>query len=284
VSRPPFARVAIYGLGLIGGSIALALKRRWPAVHVAAIDRAPVVEIARGMRIADVAGDSLDLATGSDLVVLAAPVSQNIAALEALPQHLPHPVVVTDVGSTKRAIAATAAALPSRITFVGGHPLAGAAVSGVEAARPDLFTDRPWILTGADAVPTPARDAIEQFVVGMGAIPQQMDAADHDRLLAYISHLPQLAVSALMHVVGSHTREDGLVLAGRGLRDTTRLASSPAPTWRDIVGTNEDNIAQALDDFIAALEQLRPGPGADHAALSEIFLSAAKWKGVLDHS
>jgi prephenate dehydrogenase len=111
-----------------------------------------------------------------------------------------------------------------------------------------------------------------------------MDAADHDRLLAYISHLPQLAVSALMHVVGSHAREDGLVLAGRGLRDTTRLASSPAPTWRDIVGTNEDNIARALDDFIAALEQLRPGPGADHAALSEIFLSAAKWKGVLDHS
>jgi prephenate dehydrogenase len=284
VSRPPFLRVAIYGLGLIGGSIALAVKRRWPGVHVVAIDRPHVLDIARRMRLAESAGGGLDAAAGADLVILAAPVMQNVAALAAIPHHLAHSVVVTDVGSTKRAIAVAAAALPDHISFVGGHPLAGAAVGGIEAARPDLFTDRPWILTGTDRASVGTRDAVEQFVVGMGAIPRQMDAGDHDRLLAYVSHLPQLTVSALMHVVGSHALGDGLLLAGRGLRDTTRLASSPAPTWQDIVATNGDNISVALDDLIDALQQLKPGVQDDGGRLAEIFLSAAKWKGVLDHS
>lgn len=283
MSAPPFARVTIFGLGLIGGSIGLAVRQRWPAVQLIAVDRPPVLAIAREMGIADIGAEGLDAAAGSDLVVLAAPVLQNVAALGALPRHVPHATVVTDVGSTKRAITEAAGGLPERVAFVGGHPLAGAAVGGVEAARPDLFTDRPWILTGAERVTEVTREAIDRFVTGVGAVPQRMDAGDHDRLLAYISHLPQLAVSALMHVVGSHAREDGLALAGRGLRDTTRLASSPVQTWQDIVATNGDNIALALGDLVDALERLKAGHDA-RASLDEVFLSAARWKGVLDHS
>jgi prephenate dehydrogenase len=108
---------------------------------------------------------------------------------------------------------------------------------------------------------------VAEFVAGLRAVPRYMDADAHDHLLAYISHLPQLAVSALMHIVGGHAGPDGLALAGRGLRDTTRLATSPAPTWRDIVATNGDNISLAIDDLIAALQQLKPPPGEAPAAV-----------------
>ena len=281
MSEPPFSRVAVYGLGLMGGSIALAIKRRWPTVTVIAIDRPEVVDAAISMRIVDDGGGGLPAAAGADLVMLAAPVLQNIAALGELPHHLSSPVLITDVGSTKRTMVEAAAGLPGHLLFVGGHPLAGAAVSGVEAARPDLFDDRPWILTPAGPGDCPPR--LIEFVAGLRAIPRQMGAAEHDRLLAYISHLPQLTVSALMHVVGRHAGEEGLAFAGRGLRDTTRLASSPAATWRDIVATNRDNISDALDDLIAALQRLRASDPSDRPALDETFVSAARWKGVLEH-
>jgi prephenate dehydrogenase len=275
--------VAIYGLGLIGGSIALAIKRRWASVAVTAIDRPHVVASALRMGIADDGGESVAAAAGADLVMLAAPVLQNAAVVRELPRLLTAPVVVTDAGSTKRAMMEAAATLPAHIQFIGGHPLSGAAISGLEAARPDLFDDRPWILTPPAAAPAPSIGLLAQFVSGLRAVPHQMAADEHDRLLAYISHLPQLAVSALMHVVGVHAREEGLVLAGRGLRDTTRLASSSASTWRDIVGTNGDNVSAAIDDLIAALEQLKASHSPVSREFDDIFTSANRWKGVLEH-
>ena len=283
MSGPPFRRVAIYGLGLIGGSIGLALKARWPGVQVMAIDRPHVVDSAIRMRVADAGGDTLSVASDADLVVLAAPVLQNVAALARLAGDLHGRVVVTDVSSTKRTVTEAAAGLPARIAFVGGHPLSGAAVSGIEAARPDLFADRPWILTGTERVPSAAVEALTDFVLGMRAIPRLMDAVEHDRVLAYVSHLPQLSVSALMHVVGLGAGEEGLALAGRGLRDTTRLATSPAATWRDIVATNGDNIASALDELIAALQHIKAAAAAAPADIDDLFVSAARWKGVLEH-
>jgi len=303
LSEPPFSRIAIVGLGLIGGSIALAIRRRWPSAVIVAVDRQPVVDAALELRIVNEGAVSLDAVAGATLVMLAAPVLQNVAALMALPAHL-ESAIVTDAGSTKRAMVAAAVDLPDRLTYIGGHPLAGAAVSGVEAARPDLFDDRPWILTpqrlppeggsyqreqGAGGSQTVERaaaglESLSQFVAGLRAVPQVMDAETHDRLLAYLSHLPQLTVSALMHVVGAHAGPEGLALAGRGLRDTTRLASSPAPAWRDIVATNGDNIGSAIDDLIAALQQLKADAADGGARLEGMFVSAARWKGVLEHS
>jgi prephenate dehydrogenase len=278
----PFSRVAIVGFGLIGGSIALAVKRRWPRVHVTAIDRKEVVETALAMGAADSGGDNPGYARKAEAVVLAAPVLQNVATLRTLGSYLPEPALVTDVGSTKRAVIEAAAALPPHLPFIGGHPLAGAAVGGLQAARPDLFDDRPWILTPADRREPQLLSALTSFVTGLRAVPRQMDPGEHDRLLAYISHLPQLAVSALMHVVGDTAGVDGLGMAGRGLRDTTRLATSPAQTWRDIVSTNGDNIALAIDDLIAALQQFKASTEATRA-VDTMFVSAAKWKGVLEH-
>ena len=284
MSEPPFRHLAIFGLGLIGGSIGLAVKGRWPSVRITGIDRPHVVSTAIHLRVADDGGHDVTAAAGAGLVILAAPVLQNAVALRTIPDLLPGRVAVTDVGSTKRVMEDAAARLPERVAFVGGHPLAGAAVGGVEAARPDLFADRPWILTGADRAPADVLDSLMELITGTGAIPRRMDAVEHDRMLAFVSHLPQLAVSALMHVVGCRAGAEGLALAGGGLRDTTRLASSPAPTWRDIVGTNADNISGAIDDLIAALDQLRPVNGQVPPQLDEVFVSAAKWKGVLEHS
>jgi prephenate dehydrogenase len=281
-TEPPFQRIAIIGFGLIGASLALAVRQLWPSVLLVAVDRRPVIETAMRMHAADVGGDDLVMAAEADLVVLAAPVLANVAILAELADYIPGDAVVTDVGSTKRDIVAAARALPARLQFVGGHPLAGAAVGGLEASRPDLFHGRPWILTPDGDAGEAASQRLRLLVEAVGARVQTMVPEAHDALVAYLSHLPQLTASALMHVVGEHAGADGLALAGRGLRDTTRLASSPANIWRDIAASNQDNISRAIDDLVAILLRMKPTPNTPPEALDQTFDSAAQWKRVLE--
>jgi prephenate dehydrogenase len=280
-SAPVFPTVAIVGFGFIGGSLGLAIKRRWPAAQVIAIDRGPVLDTALRMQAADAVDESLAGAASASLVVLAAPVRANIGLLRDLPDALPGEAIVTDVGSTKVETVAAAAALPDRLRFVGGHPLSGAAVGGVGEARAELFQGRPWLLTPDGSTSAEALDALRQFVGAIGAAPVEMTAAEHDRLVAYLSHLPQLVVTALMHVVGDAVGERGLALAGPGLRDTTRLASSPPGIWRDIAATNHE-VRQALDALIDVLGRFRSQAGDPDGTFDTIFTSAARWKGTLD--
>ena len=277
MSDAPFTRIAIVGFGLIGGSIALAARSRWPATRIVAIDRADVVASALRVASANDGGDDLSLCSDADLVVLAAPVQTNVRILSDLATQLSRPTVVTDVGSTKRQIAETARCLPPHIQFVGGHPLAGAATGGLNAARADLFTNHPWILTPASDV-HPAVGPLARFIEGLGARIHFMTPEAHDDAVAYLSHLPQIVASALMHLVGEKAGQDGLALAGRGLRDTTRLASSPADIWSDIALTNHDNIGPAIDELIAVLVRMKSGGDA----IASTFESAARWKRVLD--
>lgn len=281
--NPPFERIAVVGFGLIGGSIALAIRERWPTALLIAIDNKDVLESAMRRHAADVGGDDLGMAGGADLVILSAPVLQNIASLQRLPGYVPGDAIVTDTGGTKSATMKAAAHLPSRLRFVGGHPLAGAAVGGLDAARADLFAGRPWILTPPDTASPEELARIEEFVSALGAAPVRLDAGRHDAIVGYLSHLPQLAASALMHVVGEHVGAEGLALAGRGLRDTTRLASSPAQVWRDVVQTNPEHVREALDALIEALQQLKSSTSGDDAALERIFGSAARWKNELEN-
>jgi prephenate dehydrogenase len=275
---PLFERVAIVGFGLIGGSLGLAIRQTWPSSLVIAVDSKSVIETAMRMGAADVGGDDLVLAGDAQLIVLAAPVLANNALLGELAEYVAGDALVTDVGSTKRATMTAAEALPPRLPFVGGHPLAGAAASGVDAARPDLFTGRPWLLTPPLERPAPGLERLTAFVEALGALPRVTSADDHDRLLAYLSHLPQLVASALMDVVGTHAGESGLALAGRGLRDTTRLAESPAAIWRDIARTNPDHLRAALDELIETLEAVKADVGGGDAVLERVFASAAAWK------
>jgi prephenate dehydrogenase len=278
--QPPlFEKIAILGLGLIGGSIALAAREIWPAGLVIAVDAKDVLEQAMVRHAVDVAADEPYVIAEADLVILAAPVRQNVELLGQLEEYIDRPAVITDVGSTKRAIVEAARALPPRFTFVGGHPMGGASRGGFQAARSDLFKGRPWIFTPHGDGSGEALQQLSAFAAAMGAVPRTMTAADHDALLAFLSHLPQLTASALMEVVGGGAG-DALALAGRGLVDTTRLAASPPGIWEDIAATNADEIRRALDALIARLTELRDDL-EDGDALERIFDAAARWRARL---
>ena len=274
-----FPRIAIVGLGLIGGSIAFAARRAWPSTHVVAVDREPVLREALSRRAIDAAVDDLAAVGSADLVVLAAPVRQNTTLLRRVAAHVPSTTVVTDVGGTKRTIVEAAEALSQPVTFVGGHPLGGGARGGFEFATASLFARRPWIFTPVKGS-TDAVGKLSAFVTGLGAHPTTMTAAEHDRLMSLISHLPQLAATALMEVIGRAATGDGLKMAGQGLVDTTRLASSPADVWRDICVTNADEIRSALDLLIERLSEMRTDLERAEV-IDAVFNDAAHWRAEL---
>lgn len=266
MNDPFFRRVAIVGFGLIGGSIAQAACRRWPSTEVVPIEP----------------DAGLSAASGADLVVLAAPILANITRLAELPAHISPGTLVTDTGSTKRATIEAAHRVPT-LSFIGGHPMAGAARGGLAQARADLFDGRPWILTPPPSHAPEALVRLEQFVEGLGAVPHIMSPELHDRFVGAVSHLPQLTASALMHVVGKLVGDAGLELAGAGLYDTTRLATSPPGIWRDVAATNEDVLRDALDALIATLTELRNSLGSGQA-IDEVFTSACRWREALQRA
>jgi prephenate dehydrogenase len=273
---PPFKSVAIIGLGLIGGSIALAVRERWPATRISGVDRKGVLAHAMGSGAIDRSADNASDVADAELIVLAAPVRQNLKLLAEIASRVAPTAIVTDVGSTKRGIV-DAAAILGCSSFVGGHPIGGAEQGGFGFARPDLFNHRPWIFTPTPTTPSGSLDQMFEFARGVGAKPSSMAAAEHDRVMAFLSHLPQLAASALMDVIGTNTGEKGLRLAGRGLVDTTRLASSPPDTWRDVCATNADAVGEALDVLIDRLSDLRADLRSGEA-VNRIFTEAARWR------
>ena len=274
---PIFEKIAIAGLGLIGGSIALAARQHWPTALVIGLDRSEVLEKAMLLHAIDIAASDPVVISEADLIILAAPIEANITLLGELEAHVVRPAVVTDVGSTKRTMVDAARQLPNRFSFVGGHPLGGAPRSGIEHARPDLFVDRPWVFTPeGEGTSKPLEDLCD-FVRALGAKPHVMSPLEHDRQLAMISHLPQLTVSALMHVVGTGAGVEGLKLTGRGFFDTTRLASSPADLWQDICRSNADQIRAAIDELIAELEAIQRGLDKDDD-IARTFNSAGEWR------
>jgi prephenate dehydrogenase len=273
---PPFPSVAIVGLGLIGGSIALGVRERWPESRVFGVDSEAVLAHALGGGAIERGFESIGALPDTSLIVLAAPVRQNIELL----QQIKRPAIATDVSGTKREIVSAARALSPGTTFVGGHPLGGGERGGFAFARPDLFAGRPWIFTPDGDDSADAVERLSRLVTGLGARPCVLSAEEHDRVMAYVSHLPQLAASALMEAVGAAAGIEGLRMAGRGLVDTTRLASSPADVWRDICLTNADTIGDALDCLIARLTQLR-GDLRHGEAIEAIFSAAAKWRAEL---
>jgi prephenate dehydrogenase len=276
-AEPLFERIAIFGLGFIGGSIALAARQVWPSALVIGVDNNDVLEAAMRLHAVDVGADDPVVAAEADLVVLAAPVLENVRLVAEIAEHLRGSAVVTDVGGSKRAVVDAAAGLPARLAFVGGHPLAGAPRRGIDAARPDLFVGRPWLLT-PPAPDAPGLDRLITFVQRLGSDPRVMSPAEHDHLVSYLAQLPQVVVSTLMQVIGEQIGERGLNLAGRGLLDTTRLAAAPAAVWKDVLAANADLAGRALDAYIEMLtfvrERLESGE-----TIEGLFESAAYWRG-----
>jgi prephenate dehydrogenase len=289
--EPDFRTVGIVGLGLIGGSLALAIRERWPQTIIVGVDRPEVLAeaVTRGViaRGAANAGALAAIEPAVDLVVLAAPVLQNITSLRELSGAAARPLLVTDVGSTKLSIVHAARdaireTSNQHLTFVGGHPVAGTAHAGLAHARADLFRGRPWLFTPDAAATAGAQSALQKlqtFVSAIGAEPSTLDPAEHDRVMAYVSHLPQLASSALMRVAGEGVGPAGFSLSGGGLYDTTRLASSPATMWTDILASNAEHVGRALDAFIADLQAIRDQ--LTSPAATDWLETGARWRARL---
>ncbi|MFB6286530.1 MAG: prephenate dehydrogenase [Candidatus Bipolaricaulia bacterium] len=249
-------RIAIVGLGLIGGSLGLAIRQRRPGIHVVGIDRdEATLERARARGAIDDAHSSwTDGIPGADLVVLATPVSVILEQLERLPELLDEEALVTDVGSTKRAIHQRGrAALGER--FIGGHPLAGSDRAGIDAARTGLFRDRTWVLTGGDSA---SMAELGAFLGKLGARVTELNPSDHDRVVAATSHLPQLLAIALGARLDEGAADDDAYrrLLATGGDDWLRLARASADVWRDIVATNADRIRDEVHAVVAHLRAL----------------------------
>ncbi|HTV23755.1 MAG TPA: prephenate dehydrogenase/arogenate dehydrogenase family protein [Polyangiaceae bacterium] len=247
-----WSKVSIVGLGVIGGSMARALRERLPRLELVGIDRAEVVASGTprslvGECVVDVDEAAVQRAfASSDLVVLAAPISGIQRWLEPA---LAHGALVTDCGSTKRELVEAARALPRGACFVPGHPMAGAGASRA-AARADLFEGRPWVLC-PDGVEPAALAAVERLVTLVGARPVRMTAAEHDRAVALTSHAPRLVSSALTVLV---ERAGAFDAAGPAFERLMRGAGGAPEMWRDVLESNADEVARALRALLAELQ------------------------------
>lgn len=280
----PIRQLTIIGTGLIGGSLALALRKRGFKGRIIGCDQPAVLRRAKKMgAIEQGITDPIKACTGSDVVVLATPVGTIIDLIERLAQHLRADVLVTDVGSTKSEIVSRAQKVfGSRAarSFLAGHPMAGKENSGIEFADPDLFRGAVWFLT-----PFPeqkiqgglAREYIS-WLKRIDAEVAVLDAAAHDQLCAWISHVPQIIATALAASLVDEYGEDAPLLdsGGRALREMTRTAASPYSMWRDIALTNKNCIADALLKLEQRLAHIREN--LDTRQLEEQFERAHRLK------
>ena len=255
-------RLAIIGLGLIGGSLGLALKRaKLRDLEIAGFDLEwGVGGNARRKGAIDVESRSLaGAAEGAAVVVVATPISQIKGAFEEIAPSLGEGAVVTDTASTKLNVMRWAEELlPEHVSFVGGHPIAGKETSGLDAADASLFEDRPWAVTPSVSATQSAIAAVENMITLVGARPVLIDAAEHDSYLAAISHVPLVAAAALFSLAkDSRAWNDLGLLAGPGFRDTTRLASTNPDLGHDIALTNRENLLHWLDRYIEELRRYR---------------------------
>jgi prephenate dehydrogenase len=294
ISPPPFKHVAILGTGLIGGSFGLALRHHWPQIKITGWDRPQVLHRALELGAITNAAENLEAALrDADLIYIALPVHITMEILPTVSRHATPKALVTDACGTKATICNLAAKLftPSRTApaalFLGGHPIAGKELSGIDHASKDLFEHTRYALVPLEAEdanaaqlnsPSPRIDAFRNLLQTIGAKPVLLDAETHDWATAIASHLPQLLSIALAGVVLDETEDETedeseneaeketdatapsglpLSLAGTGFRDMTRLAGSPYSVWRDICLTNSTNISRALDRLAQRIDYLR---------------------------
>lgn len=241
--------IAVVGVGLIGGSFALAAKRSGIASRVLGVSSPNTLEKALALGIVDEALRLEEAVPRADLVFLSATIHSIIETIPRLSGLVREDAIVTDAGSTKRVIVKAAEAVEG-MYFVGGHPMAGKEKGGVEEADPSLFDGRLWVLSTDHGKGDPRFDQLQTIVTALGARTVLMEAAEHDAAVARTSHLPQLLSTALAASLEQSFHHEAPVLAGPGLLDATRLALSPYPVWKDIIDTNRDQISAAMTEYL----------------------------------
>jgi len=252
-------RVAVLGVGLIGGSIGLAARRRLGA-EVAGFDAdAGTLERALDAGAIDSAADSVPAAVSrAEVIFCAAPVAALGALVDEAVRESGPDAVVTDVGSTKRTVVSSVAQAPGAERFIGGHPLAGAETSGVENARADLFEGARWYLTPTERSDGLQYDRLQRTIADLGARPQAIDPEAHDRLMATVSHLPHVIANVLAQEAAATlaAQSERLPEVGPSFRDTTRVAGANPAIWEDIYTANADAVGEAIDAVGARLRDV----------------------------
>lgn len=260
-------RVAIFGVGLIGGSFALALRAAGFDGEISGVSSAGTIAAAMEMGVIDTGLDAPSALGRADLIYLAQPILTIIETLRAIGPDIRPGTLVTDAGSTKKQIVAAAGACVRNGLFIGGHPMAGKERSGVREADAALFQDRPYVLTPvrAEDSEAPQFRELREWIVRIGARPITLDADEHDRLVAFTSHAPQLLSTALASVLADI--EEAPFVAGPGVLELTRLALSPFQVWRDILQTNDTYVKEALAQLVAKLDHLGRHLASDDLAI-----------------
>ena len=280
-ARVPLNKLTIIGAGLLGGSIGLAARARGLAKRVSALVRRPEsVAECQALGIADeVTLNPAEAVADADLIVLCTPISSMTGLAKRTLPDLKPGAVITDVGSTKQQLVAelTPLCAGAGARFVGSHPMAGSDQTGPSAARADLFDDTVCVVTPTDDTDADALATVNDFWAALGSRTVAMPADTHDRLVARSSHLPHLLASALAGCVLDPAHgEQQAQLCATGFRDMTRLAAGSPVMWRDIVGSNRDDILAAIDEFADELGQLRGLIAGDSPEAIDTWLQRAK--------
>jgi prephenate dehydrogenase len=270
-------QVAVLGLGLIGGSISLAILRSFTQVKVVGYTHRPSTRDKAG-RLAvasEVLDDMCKCVCGADLVILATPLSTFENIFTEIADALQSGCIVTDVGSTKTLPHRWAdKRLPGGVHYVGSHPIAGSEQRGVEYARDDLFDRAMCILTATDKTNRRTLQILKRFWSQLGCFVKTMTPAEHDRIFANVSHLPHMLAAAL---INANDCED-LKFAGKGFMDTSRVASGPANVWADVLLTNAKNTIRGIDEVIAELNKLKEAIKGKNKVKIEKLLETASGK------
>ncbi|MBF0331961.1 MAG: prephenate dehydrogenase/arogenate dehydrogenase family protein [Candidatus Omnitrophica bacterium] len=281
-NRHMFRRAAIIGTGMIGGSLALALKKHGLVGSIIGVSRQEAsLKTAVEMKAIDESTMDIHKAIqGADLVILAAPVKVILDNIEDISKHLRRGCIVTDVGSTKLSIVDLAEKhFPPHVMFVGSHPMAGSEKSGISHANADLFKGAACIMTPTAKTNRMARDKVKQLWTIVGAQVKLMEPAAHDEALAYVSHLPHMLAFSLARAIPEAFLEHGAI----GLKDTTRLAGSSSKMWSDICISNYRQVIKAIDESVKSLADIRKAVVAkDEQELVQIFNQAKTKREILE--
>lgn len=271
------------GLGLIGGSIARAIRAAYPQARLIAYDiREASLQLALQEQVLDQICPAIDAAfKDCDYIFLCAPVSCNEENLRTLKQYLSPHTILTDVGSVKTGIHRQIAALNLNGQFIGGHPMTGSERVGYPNSKASLLENAYYILTPSDTVPDEKIDSFRSLVESMGALVLILSCEEHDFVTAAISHLPHVIASSLVNLVRNADSEAGIMkmVAAGGFKDITRIASSSPVMWQQICLTNRENISALLEQYIGCLTEIRAQIDAGSAdALYDFFDTARSYR------
>lgn len=279
-----FKKISIIGCGLIGGSIGLALKKSFYAGEIVGVDRKKVIEKAIYSGAIDWGTEEIEKGVkNAEMVILATPVQEIIRLLSKIEPFLTKQCLITDTGSTKKEILQEARKVYSdKYDFIGGHPMAGLEKGGIEYADPDLFSGKPYITVSGRENSNLAGLKMSAFLKLINALEIKLNASEHDRIIALVSHVPQLIAVIMTNLFGSLVQEgyneECLKIGGNAFNEMTRVASSPFSMWKDIYQTNSKWTIGYINDLEDMLDQVKEKIAKNPDKLEEDFKKASYYK------